>query len=262
MRRTSTTSTWTIQPSSELSSPVTPSTALPVNSRSSPAALAATWLGRAAGRASARGALCLRGDAFLVELLLFLVVVPLPSFPSLLLFLAAALPVLDFLVPDDRDVLAAITAPFRDGLVRPTVARRARPPTSLLQHRSEFPRCAGARPPPAAGGSPRGHRRPPRPGDVPAPRRRRHRGAVPPVGQGCLSRGPSAGPRKVVRCHRADETQANALVHQFSQLLQAAFELDDPFVLDQHGQLKQVIHASTLPPCLVKGKRTDRLQDG
>src|SRR4051812_15119249 len=117
MRRISTTSTWTVQPSSVLSSPVTPSTALPVSSRSSPAALAATWLARAAGRASARGALWPRDDdAFLVEPpLLFLVVLP-SSFPPSLVFLAAVLRVLDFLVPDDRDVLAAITAPFPDGL--------------------------------------------------------------------------------------------------------------------------------------------------
>src|SRR3954468_20530404 len=139
MRRISTTPTWTVQPSSVPSSPVTPSTALPVSSRSSPAALAATWLARAAGRGSARGVLCPRADAFLVEPpLLFLVGLP-SSFPPLLLFLAAVLRVLDFLVPDDRDVLAAITAPFLDGLARPTAARRARPPTSLLQRRSGCP---------------------------------------------------------------------------------------------------------------------------
>src|SRR3954469_21637571 len=186
MRRISTTSTCTVQPSSVLSSPVTPSTALPVSSSSSPAALAATWLARAAGRDSARGALCERGDAFLVELLpLFLVVVLWSSFPSSLLFLAAVLRVLDFLVPDDRDVLAAITAPFWDGPARPTAARRARPPTSLLQHHSGCPRPAGARPLPAADGSPPGRRRPPRRAGAPARPPRRRRGAVLSADRGC-----------------------------------------------------------------------------
>src|SRR3954454_3779391 len=184
MRRISTTSTWTVQPSSVPSSPVTPSTALPVSSRSSPAALAATWLARAAGRASARGALWPREDAFLVERPLLSLVV-LFSLPPLLLFLAAALRVLDFLVPDDRDVLAAITAPFWDGPARPTAARRARPPTSLLQHHSGCPRPAGARPLPAADGSPPGRRRPPRRAGAPARPPRRRRGAVLSADRGC-----------------------------------------------------------------------------
>src|SRR4051812_35266479 len=53
MRRTSTTSMWTVQPSSLRSSPVTPSDCLPVSSRRSRAADTATWLARVGGRASA-----------------------------------------------------------------------------------------------------------------------------------------------------------------------------------------------------------------
>src|SRR3978361_2135732 len=58
MRRTSTTSTCTVQPSSGFCRPVTPSACRPVSSSSSSAAFAATWLARAGGRAVALGALC------------------------------------------------------------------------------------------------------------------------------------------------------------------------------------------------------------
>ena len=46
----------------------------------------------------------------------------------LLFFAGLARPV-DFLVLDDRGVFLAITAPFRDDRVQPSVAPRARPPT-------------------------------------------------------------------------------------------------------------------------------------
>src|ERR1700712_4350529 len=57
MRRTSTTSTCTVHPSSVFSRPVTPSACLPVSSSSSRAACAATWVARAGGRGRAFGAL-------------------------------------------------------------------------------------------------------------------------------------------------------------------------------------------------------------
>jgi hypothetical protein len=46
-----------------------------------------------------------------------------------LLFFAGLARLVDFLVLDDREVFLAITAPFWGGLVQPSVAPRARPPT-------------------------------------------------------------------------------------------------------------------------------------
>src|SRR4051812_40044240 len=101
MRRTSTTSMWTVQPSSLRSSPVTPSDCLPVSSRRSRAADTATWLARVGGRASALAPVLrpLLGELsrFLAGLLLvdFLLV------DSLLVdFLLADFLLVDFLLAD------------------------------------------------------------------------------------------------------------------------------------------------------------------
>jgi len=51
-----------------------------------------------------------------------------PASP-VLLFFTGRVRLADSLVPDDRDVFLAITAPFWGGLVQPSVAPRARPPT-------------------------------------------------------------------------------------------------------------------------------------